>query len=103
MRIVIIITVASHPSAASANQSRLNRGRRSGELQMHRFKRRPLGVAILSLFAVAPTSHAQTAPQGRQPEQTLPEVKVEGDSFRTETTTSATRTETPLRDIPQFI
>src|SRR5262249_52902780 len=39
----------------------------------------------------------------KEREQTLPEVKVEGDTFRTESTTSATRTDTPLRDIPQFI
>lgn len=69
---------------------------------MHEFRRRPLAAAILTLFSVAPEVQAQaTAPR----EQTLPEVKVQGaqDAFRTESTTSATRTDTPLRDIPQFI
>jgi len=63
---------------------------------MHQFKRRPLAAAILTLFSSAAAAQAQS-------EQTLPEVKVQGDSFRTETTTSATRTDTPLRDVPQFI
>ena len=38
-------------------------------------------------------------------EATLPAVKVQDrkDDFKTESTRSATRTETPLRDIPQFI
>ena len=75
---------------------------------MHRFKRRPLAAAIFTLFAVAPTVHAQTQPAqapAQQREQTLPEVKVKGaqEGFTTEATTSATRTDTPLRDIPQFI
>lgn len=72
---------------------------------MQRFKRRPLAAAILTLFSVAPAAHAQSQAPAAQREQTLPEVKVRGaqDGFTTETTTSATRTETPLRDIPQFI
>ena len=65
---------------------------------MNRFKRRPLAAAMLLAFSASEWALAQS-----QPEQTLPEVRVRGDSYRTETVVSPTRTETPLRDIPQFI
>ena len=69
---------------------------------MPQFQRRPLAAAMLLMFSAAPTALAQT-----QSEQTLPEIKVQGGqeqpSFRTDTTRGATRTETPLRDVPQFI
>src|SRR5262245_61496392 len=67
---------------------------------MERFKRRPLAAAVLLTFGVP--GWAQTE-QTR--EQTLPEVRVRGaqEGFRTESTTTGTRTETPLRDIPQTI
>jgi catecholate siderophore receptor len=66
---------------------------------MFKFEKRPLAAAICVLFA-APLAHAQATK-----EQTLPEVRVRGaqDGFKTESTTSGTRTDTPLRDIPQFI
>jgi catecholate siderophore receptor len=67
---------------------------------MERFKRRPLAAAMLVAFSASAPEWALAQAQS---EQTLPEVRVRGDSYRTETTTSATRTETPLRDIPQFI
>src|SRR5262245_11120267 len=40
-----------------------------------------------------------------QSEATLPEVKVrdQQEDFRTQSTRGPTRTETPLRDIPQFV
>jgi catecholate siderophore receptor len=63
---------------------------------MTQFKRRPLATAMLMAFSAPVLAQAQS-------EQTLPEVRVRGDSYRTETTVSPTRTETPLRDIPQFI
>lgn len=65
---------------------------------MSKFKRRPLAAAVLALFSSA--AAAQSAP-----EATLPEVRVRGanDGFRTDSTTSGTRTDTPLRDIPQTI
>ncbi|QJR15157.1 TonB-dependent receptor [Usitatibacter palustris] len=61
-------------------------------------------AALLPLTAV----HAQTpapAPKDPKKETTLPEVKVQGDAddFKTESTQSVTRTDTPLRDIPQFV
>jgi catecholate siderophore receptor len=67
---------------------------------MQRFKRRPLAAAILVAFSTPEWALAQA-----QREQTLPEVRVQGaqEGFRTESTGTATRTETPLRDIPQFI
>lgn len=68
---------------------------------MQRFKRRPLAAAILVAFSAPEWALAQA----QQREQTLPEVRVQGaqEGFRTESTGTATRTETPLRDIPQFI
>src|SRR5215510_5270012 len=67
---------------------------------MKRFKRRPLAAAMLVAFSA---SASEAALAQSQSEQTLPEVRVRGDSYRTETVVSPTRTETPLRDIPQFI
>lgn len=76
------------------------------------FERRPLAAAIALLFSAPTWVGAQTAPEvvaqstpGTLP--TLPEVKAqatpEEPSFRTDVTRTGTRTETPLRDIPQFI
>ena len=65
-------------------------------------KRRPLATAILvALTAPEGGAFAQT-----QPEQSLPEVRVRATpegGFAPEATGTATRTETPLRDIPQII
>ena len=65
---------------------------------MERFKRRPIAAAMLLVFSAPVLAQSQA-------EQTLPEVRVRGEQegFRTESTGTATRTETPLRDIPQFI
>jgi catecholate siderophore receptor len=68
---------------------------------MERFKRRPLAAAVLLMFSVPTPALAQA-----RTEQTLPEVQVRGEQdtgFRTESTGAATRTETPLRDVPQFV
>ena len=63
-----------------------------------------LGVASLSFFgAEGGGVYAQT---GAKPEPTLPEVRVQESpdtGFRVDTTRGATRTDTPLRDIPQTI
>jgi catecholate siderophore receptor len=67
---------------------------------MERFKRRPLAAAMLLAFSASAPEWVLAQAQS---EQTLPEVRVRGDSYRTETTVSPTRTETPMRDIPQFI
>src|SRR5688572_16268417 len=69
---------------------------------MVQFKRRPLAAAVLLAFGAPSMALAQTRPDS---ERVLPEVKVQESpesAFRTETTRGATRTETPLRDIPQF-
>jgi catecholate siderophore receptor len=67
-----------------------------------RLQRRPLAAAIFMMFAAPSLALAQA-----QPETTLPEIKVRdtagSDDMRTESTRGATRTDTPLRDIPQFI
>jgi catecholate siderophore receptor len=67
-----------------------------------RFKLHPAAAAIMMAFTV-PAAHAQTAG-----EQALPEVEVTStpqktEGFRTDSTPAVTRTETPLRDIPQFV
>jgi len=79
--------------------------------------RLPLATAIAGLFdtrsiipacaatAMACIGFTPTAAMS-QSETVLREITVEADpntGFRTESTSSATRTETPLRDIPQFI
>jgi catecholate siderophore receptor len=65
-------------------------------------KLRPLAAALTALFAAPDMLHAQTAK-----ETTAPQIEVISsplqEDFRTESTQGATRTETPLRDIPQYI
>jgi catecholate siderophore receptor len=76
---------------------------------MHRYKRRPIAAAVLMLFSAPPLAFAQAQAPSQtqtQTEQTLPEIRVRAaqeEGFRTDSTSSATRTETPLRDIPQII
>ncbi|HEX2828517.1 MAG TPA: TonB-dependent siderophore receptor [Burkholderiales bacterium] len=68
-----------------------------------RFNPAAMGLASLSIFGAEGGAHAA---QPAAPEQTLPEVRVQDSqnkSFRTDTTRAGTRTDTPLRDIPQFI
>lgn len=70
---------------------------------MPKWKQRPLAAAMLMSFA-APAAVAQTAPATSQ--QSLPEVQVQGQrdaGFKQDSTSTGTRTETQLRDIPQFI
>lgn len=67
-------------------------------------RRSPIATAVVIALSGPAVAQQSTPSRG---EQVLPEVKVEGtqsgDRFRTESTRSATRTDTPLRDIPQFI
>ena len=66
-----------------------------------RVPQRALGIASLSLFGAEGGAWAQTP---TAPPPTLPEVRVrDRDSFRTDATSTVTGTETPLRDIPQFV
>ena len=73
-------------------------------------ERRPLAAAMALLFSSISPVAAQSVPDAtaqQAHEPSLPEVKVESapeaPNFRTDTTRSGTRTETPLRDVPQFI
>jgi len=62
-----------------------------------------LGLASLSLFGAEGGAWAQSS---STPEVKLPEVKVEetkDKGFSTGSTGSATRTDTPLRDVPQIV
>src|SRR5690348_732851 len=72
-----------------------------------RFKRSPLAAALLACLApLGAAAQATTAPKPTDPKGTaLPEVEVTAppEGFRKESTSTATRTETSLRDIPQFI
>ena len=63
---------------------------------MSRFAKRPVAAAILLVLAGVESALGQS---------TLPEVKVTAppDGVKTDSTPTATRTDTPLRDIPQFI
>jgi catecholate siderophore receptor len=75
---------------------------------MPQFERKPLAAAILVMFS-APVAMAQAQAPSTKPaaETTLPAVKVQerpaSEDFKVDSTRGATRTETPLRDIPQFI
>ncbi len=64
-------------------------------------ERRPISAAVIALFSTSQFALAQTQSQPTA----LPEIRVQGaqEGMRRESTGSATRTETPLRDIPQFI
>lgn len=72
--------------------------------------REHFGPAAVGLAVALPlAAAAQTPPPGKKDdrtETTLPEVKVKSavdKDYRMDASTTATRTETPLRDIPQFI
>jgi catecholate siderophore receptor len=64
-------------------------------------RRKPIPAAVLALFSSSQLALAQSEPAPAA----LPEIRVQGaqEGFRRESTGSATRTETPFRDIPQFI
>ena len=68
---------------------------------MPNFRRRPLAAAIILAVSAEQSVLAQT-----RAEPTLPEVKVQGEQdsgFKTESTRTANRIDTPLRDIAQTI
>jgi catecholate siderophore receptor len=67
-----------------------------------------VGLACALPLAVMAQSAPAEKPEKKEDKKdaTLPEVKVTGgaeEGFKKESTSTATRTETPLRDIPQFI
>lgn len=69
------------------------------------FSFKPTAAAVFMAFATPGIATAQTVAAAS--DTTLPEVKVqttpEGTGFRNESTRGATRTDTPLRDIPQIV
>src|SRR4030095_8541949 len=89
---------------------------------MQRFKRRPLAVAILTVFSAslahgeeqskAPMpsiEQARDLAQGQQSETTLPEVKVQSQAeradgpvtgYRADRSSTFTKTDTPLKEVP---
>jgi catecholate siderophore receptor len=71
------------------------------------FKHRPITAAILALLSAPPLAYAQA-----QPEQSLPEVKVQGQAeradgpvqgYRATRSSTATKTDTPLREVPASV
>jgi catecholate siderophore receptor len=78
-----------------------------GDKFMTRFKRRPIAAAMLALLSTPPLAYAQA-----QPEQALPEVKVQGEAeradgpvqgYRATRSSTATKTDTPLREVPASV
>ena len=74
---------------------------------MNRFKRRPIAAAMLALLSTPPLAFAQA-----QPDQTLPEVKVQAEAeradgpvtgYRATRSSTATKTDTPLREVPASV
>jgi catecholate siderophore receptor len=77
---------------------------------MRSFSHRPLAAAIAVLFSVPTLAFAQAQPA--QGEQTLPEVKVRGeteradgpvDGYRATRSGTFTRTDTPLKEVPASV
>src|SRR5688572_15750320 len=67
---------------------------------------RPLAALIASLTVAPAAAQQSPATPPKAPEVQLPEVKAAPapeEGFKKESTSTATRTETPLRDIPQII
>ena len=67
-----------------------------------RFRLNPAAAAIMMAFAV-PAAHAQTPDEKALPEVEVTSTQQKTEGFRTDSTSTATRTDTPLRDIPQYI
>lgn len=66
----------------------------------------PAAIGLACALPFAAMAQTATAPKkDDKKDTTLPEVKVTGseETFKKETTGTATRTDTPLRDVPQFI
>ncbi|HLS87725.1 MAG TPA: TonB-dependent receptor plug domain-containing protein, partial [Burkholderiales bacterium] len=68
---------------------------------MHQFRHRPLAAAVMMAFCAPQAALAQTSA-----EQQLPQVDVratQAPRYRAESSSTATRTDTPLRDVPQTV
>jgi catecholate siderophore receptor len=71
------------------------------------FKRRPLAAAMIALLSTPSAVYAQA-----RPEQALPEVRVQGEAeradgpvtgYRATRSSTATKTDTPLREVPASV
>jgi catecholate siderophore receptor len=84
-------------------------GQRSARSIPFQFQTRTLAAVVACAFplaVMAQTPPAEKKDDKKEKETQLPEVKVKStvdEGFKVEVTTTATKTETPLRDIPQFI
>src|SRR5690349_3479422 len=72
---------------------------------MAHYRRRPLAAAVILTLSAAPAALAQS-----KPEQTLPEVRVQGEStdgavqgYRANRSGTFNKTDTPLKDVPASI
>jgi catecholate siderophore receptor len=76
------------------------------ELIRNHFAPAAVGFACalpLAVMAQQAAPSPATGKSDKEKDTVLPEVKVTDEGFKKDTTSTATRTETPLRDIPQFI
>lgn len=80
-------------------------GRKKPLAEMIRGQFAPAALGLACALPLAVMAQSGPAKKDDTKDTTLPEVKVTGaeEGFKKETTSTATRTETPLRDIPQFI
>src|SRR4051812_30285433 len=71
------------------------------------FKRRPIAAAFAALLSTPPLAFGQA-----QPEQTMPEIRVQGEAeradgpvtgYRATRSSTATKTDTPLREVPASV
>jgi catecholate siderophore receptor len=78
-----------------------------GDDFMSRFRRRSVAAAILAMLSTPPLALGQS-----QPEQTMPEIQVHGEAeradgpvmgYRATRSATATKTDTPLREVPASI
>src|SRR4051812_34706174 len=97
------------PDGAPARNRRTDRRHTTtmGDEFMTCLKRRPIAAAILALLSTPPLAFAQA-----QPEQALPEVRVQGEAeradgpvqgYRATRSSTATKTDTPLREVPASV
>ena len=66
------------------------------------FRLNPAAAAIMMAFAI-PAAHAQSTDENILPEVEVTSTQAKSEGFRTDSTSAATRTDTPVRDIPQYI
>jgi catecholate siderophore receptor len=68
-----------------------------------KFRLNPAAAAIMMAFAVPAGAWAQSTEESALPQVEVTSTPQKTEGFRTDSTPSVTRTETPLRDIPQYV